>query len=305
MNVRSEITSIQPRVSVVMLAYRHERYLEQAVQSVVSQNADFPFELLIGEDCSPDGTRELSQRLAQQHPDRIRLFLNEKNLGALENARRVYNACKGEFIAICEGDDYWSDPNKLRRQVAALDSHPEWCGCFHRTLVIDESGSSEDSYFPITIPPDEVSLDSIAAENCIPTCSVMYRRRIVPVLPEWFSALALADWPMNILYAAYGPFGYLNEVMSVYRRHGSGIWSTLNAATGTDHSLRALFAAEAHSEEPARSKIIAGRREFLRRIISRHDEELVRLRKIESRYRALQLHRISAVGKWFKDLLKR
>ncbi len=304
-----------------MTTYNHARYIEQAIESVAIQKTNFPFEILIGEDCSTDGTREHCQRIADKYPDKIRLFLHEHNLGGHENCRRIYNACRGEFIAFCEGDDYWCNHDKIQKQVTVLDEHPDWSGCFHRTRVIDETPGIPDSFFPLRVPSAVVSLEELAAENYISTCSVMYRRRIVPVLPEWFFDLVLGDWPLSILYAIHGPLGYLNEVMSVYRKHSGGMWSTLDMITRIDHTLRALFAVEAHCEEPVRSILVAGRREFLSRSITRHvedlvrlrrdeelvrlrqDEELVRLRKIEARYRLLQLHRIAAIGKWLKSLV--
>jgi glycosyltransferase involved in cell wall biosynthesis len=295
--------SLIPRVSVVMTTYDHAQYIAQAIESVVQQKTDFPFEILIGEDCSSDGTREICQRFAERHPDRIRLFLSGHNLGAQENFRRIYDACRGEYIAVCEGDDYWCNQNKLQMQVTALDEHLGWSGCFHTARVVDETPGITDSFLPLTVPPGVVSLEQLASENNIATCSVVYRRKIVPALPEWFRSLALGDWPLNLMYAVHGPFGYIEEDMSVYRRHRGGMWSTLNQVTAMDHSLRAHFAVEAHCEELARTTLIAGRREFLRRCIHLNAQELRRLRRIETRYQSLQLHRFAAIAKWLKSLI--
>ncbi|MBM4075157.1 MAG: glycosyltransferase [Planctomycetes bacterium] len=292
-----------PRVSVLMLAYNHDRFIGQAIESVVSQECDFPIELIIGEDCSTDDTRQICQQYAVRHPDKIQLMLHESNVGALENAKRVYDSCRGEYLAVCEGDDYWTDRRKLDRQVAALDAHSHWSACYHRVRVLFEDAAGDETFFPTVVPGEELTLEQLAAENCVSTCSVMYRRQLVPELPDWFLKLQLADWPLNILYASHGPFGYLNDVMSVYRRHAGGMWSTLNFASAFEHSLRALFELEAQCEESIRPVIVAGRREFIGRNIRSYDEELVRLRKIESRYRSLRLHQIAALGKWLKSLV--
>lgn len=291
-----------PRVSILMLTYNHAKLIEQAIEGVLSQKTTFAFKLLLCDDCSTDGTREICMRYAKSHPAHIVLQLPERNRGAQPNAIQIYNSSHGEFVAVCEGDDYWTHPEKLQRQVEAMDAHPNWSGCFHKTRVCYDDPAARDSFLPDFESPREVGLEQIAAENCIATCSVMYRRKLVPKLPDLFSALALCDWPLNILYASHGPFGYLSEEMAVYRRHSGGSWSTLKQAVRLDHTLRALFAVESATDEPIRSKIIQGRREFLQRV---YIDDYERLKKIETRYRGLQLHRIAAIGKWVKEMIGR
>jgi glycosyltransferase involved in cell wall biosynthesis len=117
----------RPRVSVVMLTYAHEVYLAKAIEGVLAQRTDFNIELIIGEDCSPDKTLEIAMRYQKEHPETIRVISDEKNAGARQNVYRCERLCRGKYIAYCEGDDYWHDPEKLQRQVDYLEGHPE-CG---------------------------------------------------------------------------------------------------------------------------------------------------------------------------------
>ena len=124
--------SPSPKVSVVMLTYNHEKFIAQAIESVLIQRTNFPIELVVGEDCSTDGTREIVRRYAAARPDIIRLVFHEKNVGAYENGQDVLAACQGEYIALLEGDDYWTSPDKLQRQADYLDAQPACALCFHR-----------------------------------------------------------------------------------------------------------------------------------------------------------------------------
>ena len=119
-----------PLVSVGMITYNHEPYIDQAIEGVLMQETDFPIELVIGEDCSTDRTREIVLEYQEKHPDLIRVITSDKNVGAHKNSWRTENSCRGKYIAFCEGDDYWHHSRKLQMQVDYLESHPE-CGLVH------------------------------------------------------------------------------------------------------------------------------------------------------------------------------
>jgi glycosyltransferase involved in cell wall biosynthesis len=110
-----------------MITYNHAPYIAQAIEGVLQQKTNFPFELVIGEDCSTDGTREIVFEYQKKHPDIIRVITSDENVGAKKNGLRVLKACQGKYIAFCEGDDYWHNPDKLQKQVDYMESHPE-CG---------------------------------------------------------------------------------------------------------------------------------------------------------------------------------
>ena len=115
-----------PPVSVLMITYNHEAYIHQAIEGVLKQETNFDIELVIGEDCSTDGTREIILNYQKKHPDIIRIITSDQNVGGRQNGLRTLRACRGKYIAICEGDDYWLEPKKLQIQYNFLNNHPEY-----------------------------------------------------------------------------------------------------------------------------------------------------------------------------------
>jgi glycosyltransferase involved in cell wall biosynthesis len=221
------------RVSVALLTYNHERYISQAIESVLAQRG-VEFELSISEDCSTDRTREIVNEYAARHPDRIRVLPAERNLGMTRAFVRGLEAATGRYVALLDGDDYWTSPDKLRIQADYLDAHPECAICFHNVTVLHEDGSSEPHPFhsPVTQPypsrvmPKRIStLADVAPGNFMSTCSVMFRRGLFDAFPAWFTELAVADWPLHVLNAEHGDIGYIDADMAVYRVHGGGAWS--------------------------------------------------------------------------------
>lgn len=124
----SDKTSLtdNPLVSVAIITYNHEPYIDQAIEGVLFQETDVSIELVIGEDCSTDRTREIVMKYQKKHPDIIRVITSDQNVGAKKNGRRTLQACRGKYIAFCEGDDYWHAPNKLQIQCDFLEKHPEF-----------------------------------------------------------------------------------------------------------------------------------------------------------------------------------
>jgi glycosyltransferase involved in cell wall biosynthesis len=123
----------EPLISVKMITYNHAPYIAAAIDGVLAQQTEFPWELVIGEDCSCDGTRRIVLEYARKHPQTIRVITSEKNVGMSANAGRVLKACQGKYIAWCEGDDSWHRPDKLQRQVSYLEGHPD-CGLVHSDI---------------------------------------------------------------------------------------------------------------------------------------------------------------------------
>lgn len=213
------------KVSVCMITYNHEAYIAQAIEGVLMQETDFAVELVIGEDCSTDNTRAIVRDYGARHPERIRLLLPERNQGAHANFRATYEACRGQYIALCEGDDYWTDPHKLQKQVEFLEAHPECALCFHDVMIVDETQDIEPRCYPNLDPGKQYRLEDLLRQDFIPTCSTMYRQGTSHELPPWFYSLPMGDWPLHILNAEHGTLGYLPATMGVYRIHPGGIWS--------------------------------------------------------------------------------
>jgi glycosyltransferase involved in cell wall biosynthesis len=210
------------KLSVLICAYNQEAYVEQAVRGALGQRTSFPFEIVIGEDASRDRTPEILKRLASENPDRIRLTINEKNFGMHGNYRATYDRCRGAYIALLEGDDYWIDERKLQKQVDFLDSSSECVLCFHDVLVFEEGGETEHLYCRPGLP-QITGLVDILQDMYINTSSVVMRNG--PRYPEWGTDLEIGDWPYYIYLATFGKFGFINEVMAAYRKHPEGKWN--------------------------------------------------------------------------------
>ena len=129
----------EPMVSVALVTYKHEAYIREALDSILMQQVDFSYEIVVGDDCSPDGTQDILREYAGRYPGRFLLLLREKNLGATANSYDIKCHCKGRYIAQLEGDDFWTDPHKLQRQVDFLEAHPEYIGTAHMHHVVDEN----------------------------------------------------------------------------------------------------------------------------------------------------------------------
>lgn len=210
-------------VAIWMVTYNQEAYIEQAVESVMMQITDFRYKLFIGEDCSTDKTREICIALQEKYPDKIELILNEKNIGGNLNAKNIYNACfnsGAQYIAMLEGDDYWTDANKLQKQVEVLEKNPECNICFtdKSKLYIDKL--IKDNNKNIQIKTDFLEL---IKGNYIATVTVLFRKPKEFVLPDWFSQLKIGDWPLYLILLKDGSKAYyLKQDTAVYR-FGVGI----------------------------------------------------------------------------------
>jgi glycosyltransferase involved in cell wall biosynthesis len=212
-----------------MITYNHERYIEQAVRSVLSQRVNFPYEIVIGEDCSTDRTREILVALQQQHPDRIRLLEHSHNLGMLPNFVATQQACRGKYVALLEGDDYWVDDTKLQQQVDFLEAHPE-CSICHTNafrVIGDQSPASAESMH-VMPPPQPMSLGHLLSGHMCVTCTTMYRNRLFDEFPDWFTAGYSGDWTLQLLNLRYGVAGYLDQPMGAYRIHPQSNWSSMD-----------------------------------------------------------------------------
>ncbi len=213
------------KVSVIVRAYNLEPYIAQALESVLMQRTNFDYEIVVGEDCSTDGTRAIVREYARLYPERIRLILPDENLGGYGNIiwAQAMEMVRGSYVAWLDGDDYWTAPDKLQKQSDFLDTHPECAICFHNVHVIEEGRSWQINNFR---QKKISSLRDIVATNFIGSCSTMYRHGLFGPLPAWFDQTPNSDWPLHILNAKHGKIGYIDEEMSVYRIHSQGVWSS-------------------------------------------------------------------------------
>ncbi len=243
----------EARVSVLVTAYGHERYIARALDGVLDQRG-MPFELLVGDDASTDGTRDVIERYARSHPGLIRTFLPERNLGhgGSELFAALLERARGDYVAGLDGDDFWTSPNKLREQVAYMDQHPDCAMCFHDVLCHYEDGSHPDARFTGAGPAREIGLPQLLDGCQIGSCAPLFRRDAIHPLPEWYLDLPWGDAPLYVLAASHGAIHYIPEVMGVYRIHDQGMYRrlprvrVLELQTGYYERLRVPPEHEAH-----------------------------------------------------------
>jgi glycosyltransferase involved in cell wall biosynthesis len=229
-----------PRVSVILQTYNHETFIAQAIEGVLLQRVSFPIEVIIADDASTDRTRATVQHYARSHPDLIRLVLPEANLGSNEMFLLALAETRGEYIAYLEGDDYWTSPHKLSRQVAALDDHPDWAGCFHpAALMYETTGHPHPSghVIPEVVDGDAIGLDELVGGICfVPGPSWMHRRTSLDQLPS-LDGLVWSDWLIHISAAQCGALGFLDQVLAAYRVHDGGAFNGLDRSAQLEEDL--------------------------------------------------------------------
>lgn len=212
-----------PMVSIVMLAYRHEKYLAQAIYGVLSQKTEYTYELMIGEDCSPDATRDIALRFQRAFPDRIRVIYSDQNVGGLNNSARTIRACRGRYIAFCEGDDYWQSPEKLQLQVELMESDHTLSAChsdFDRRIGWRVKKSSHARRPPSFPAIGDAYANALRAWTVM-TATAMYRGEL---LKEYLdSEFNRSDFPFGdytkLLYASVkGRIGYIPRSLATWRK---------------------------------------------------------------------------------------
>lgn len=225
------------KASVALITYNHAPYIARAIESVLAQRTSFDFELLIGEDDSTDGTRAIVQEFAARHPERIRLFLRSRQdvihvdgrpTGRF-NFMQTIGAARGEYVALLEGDDYWTSPEKLQRQVDFLEANRDCAACFHAIDIERCDAQGSCTRLPRRdFPPDGARLgieEMLRGGVKIPLLAYVFRRAVLGEFPPWFTTLAMGDIPLYALNAAHGPIGFIHEFLGTYTLHAGGVWS--------------------------------------------------------------------------------
>lgn len=223
-----------PIVSVIMITYGHEKHIEQAILSILEQQCDFDFELIISNDCSPDNTNSIVNTIIDSHPksNLIKYTNHKTNLGSMNNFVWTLQQAKGTYIAICEGDDYWTDSLKLQKQVNFFKEKPEMVFCFHGAKTIDSNSKygvyyKSDFFKNKEIVPEKYFVEKGGAGYC--TASALFKKEIINDLPNYFKKCFVGDFPLALIAISQGEIGYLDDEMAVYRIMGDGSWSTLDS----------------------------------------------------------------------------
>jgi glycosyltransferase involved in cell wall biosynthesis len=231
-----------PLVSIICSAYNHEDYIAEALDGFVMQKTSFPFEIIVHDDASTDKTASIVKDYERKFPE---LFSNiyqrenqfSKAIGSI--TKLTYTVAKGKYIALCEGDDYWIDENKLQKQVDFLESNADYCICFHRVYELQDQILAL-SDFNTSEKEESYTIEDLSKGNIIHTPSVIFRNRLIEKFPDWFLHSPINDYVLHMLNARHGKIKYLPEPMSVYRKHNQGIWSSQTRLQHDGNMVRVL-----------------------------------------------------------------
>lgn len=227
-------------LSVRLVTYNHEKFISSAIEGALMQRTKFPFEIVVGEDCSTDSTAAIIESYRAKYPELIRVLPSESNLGGKINAIRALHACTGKYVAHLDGDDYWTDPYKLQEQVDILEANPGLACCFHNMENRFEDPDIPSKLYCGNLEKQILTRLDLANYNFIPSSGNIFRKGLVPRHPDWFYQLPFGDWAWHLLNAQHGDLFYLPKVMGVYRVHAHGLWSSYTSQEAKEKRLEFL-----------------------------------------------------------------
>ena len=220
------------KLSIIVPTYNHGNFIAQMLEGALNQETNFDFDIIVGDDASKDDNAMIISKFAQKYPNKIRAFLHSKNLGPLEprelggknNVGFLFSQAKSEYIALCEGDDYWKDPLKLQKQVDFLDRNAEYSLCHHQLQVIYEDNSTSH-YFNAEDQRDTSTIRDLLDDETwfLGTESTVFKNIFIDGMPDWWWKTASGDLGIFIEVARYGKIKYLPDTMGTYRKHRGGM----------------------------------------------------------------------------------
>ncbi|MFH1319487.1 MAG: glycosyltransferase [Bacteroidota bacterium] len=226
-------------VTIGIVAYNHEKFISQAVDSVLMQKVNFDYEIIINDDASTDKTRDILKKYRENYPDKINLLLSEKNEGARKSGMKICRNSNGKYLTWFDGDDYWIYENKLQTQVDFLEANPEYNGCFHDAKIISTMDTDERSnqlaknqsqkdfkcYSQFTRYSPDFYPWHLLHRNIIPTASLIFRNKknCLNIFLNCSETTLSLNWALHLQLIKDGKFKYLNELWSVYNDHPEGI----------------------------------------------------------------------------------
>ena len=221
-----------PKLSILIPTYNHSEFITKTLEGALEQITDFDFEIVIGDDASTDDNALIISNFTNKFPNKIRAFLHPQNLGLNEprelggknNVGFLFSQCKGEYIALCEGDDYWTEPLKLQKQVDFLENNQEYSLCHHQLEVIYQDNSPSHN-FNTENQRDTSTLEDLLKDESwfLGTASTIFRNVFKQGMPDWWWKTASGDLGIFIEVAKQGKIKYLPESMGKYRKHSGGM----------------------------------------------------------------------------------
>lgn len=213
---------IEPLVSICMLTYNHEKYIKKAIDSILMQKVNFEYEIIIGEDCSPDNTREILVEYKEKYPDKFILVLRNENIGATNNAYDIKRLTRGKYVATLEGDDFWNYEYKLQKQIDFLENHSDYIGIAHQNNTCDEYGNNIIGYKRIITEGDLYIEDFLKHGFLYHTSSLVYRNIYKDSCDKYEKLLTsnslIGDLPLALLLLDKGKIRLLKEKYSTFRK---------------------------------------------------------------------------------------
>ena len=216
------------KLSILLITYNQEKYIQECIDGLIIQNMPFEYEIIVADDFSTDNTLNIIKENLDKRKMNYQVLLSYQNLGIYKNYKRAYQACRGEYIAILEGDDYWTSPNRLSNHIAFLDNHRECVLSFNEYISLYEETSK--FIYPLveksTNDFEYISANDMASGNKIGNLSTcVFRHDILNKMEEKFFDMGFADWFLGLFLGQYGLLAKQKDVSSVYRKHSNGLWS--------------------------------------------------------------------------------
>lgn len=232
MNISVDMTT--PLVSICCLTFNHESYISQTIESFMMQRTSFPIEIIIHDDASTDNTQKIVMSYAEEYPNLIKPLFQKENLYSKGErsflGRFILPTVSGKYIALCEGDDYWTDPFKLEKQINFLENNPDCSLCFHAAQHLDEVDHTRSFIHKPFIRPKNskfnIRMAILGGGGFMTTNSMVFVSEYLKELPNYYFQAPIEDLPLMLFLASCGSIGYLDEIMSVYRMRTEGSWSS-------------------------------------------------------------------------------
>jgi glycosyltransferase involved in cell wall biosynthesis len=285
---------MKPLVTILCISYNQEKYIKQTIEGFLMQKVNFTYEILIHDDASTDGTQKIIKKFAAKEPKIFRPLLeteNQYSKNGVQFLKDMYQMAEGKYIAVCEGDDYWTDPDKLQTQVDFMESNPDYSVCFHQVRIEYSDNKTKDQIYPDVSNKSWYNTKELLMTNYIQTNSVLYRRHTYEGIA---TNVTPSDWYMHLYHASLGKIKFIEKVMSVYRKHPGGMWwdydidrDAIWQKHGVDHLTMWVEL----------KKVYAHKSPVYIDIINKHIEEMVdTMLRIDETYNLNTMSRVSALA---------